>query len=300
MIRKLFIFFFLLVTTDIALSSTQKIVAIVNNIPITLQELEDRKKLILYLAGAEKKDVAGYLNQSALNSLIDDALFTEQANALRIQIPQDAIMNVIKKLEQQNNIPAGSILSGLMIRNIPEYTIKNKIFSELVKEKIISEILVKNINTDTEEINDTLIGNNAKDAKINMIVISSKKNDTSSYNEMLKLHKKIKTCKNIPPKLYNSFATISIVESTLSKLPSREQLIVKNLKSQQKSSVLSIDNTFKIIILCAKEIVNLTNEENANVLNLIGNKKLSIKFKKYYDSLYRKTYIEILDENFIQ
>lgn len=276
-------------------ASLEKIVAIVNDDPITLKELDDRKKMIAFLSHVDTSDSKenSKLAKVAIDTLIDEALLEQEQKNLHINVSDAEIDKNISNIEESNNMTAGQLQNALEENGVSYSSFRKKVKIDTLKYKMVSEFFAPDVTISTSQFESVILNQKVKDADVSLKIITSKDNDKVCYNKMYQLTKKINGC-NILSSKYASFAYVEEVKTKFSKLDNATKNLVRDLKANSHSSVIKMGENFKIIILCDKKIDNLTPEENNYLSNFIINKKVSLELKKYLNRLRNKAYIKIL------
>jgi parvulin-like peptidyl-prolyl isomerase len=111
---------------------------------------------------------------------------------------------------------------------------------------------------------------------------------------MIKLRKKLKNCQKLPKKHeYEKFAIFQEINENINELEPLLKSTAQTLTQNQTSAVLKTDDHFKIIMVCKREIENLSEEESSSITNAIGNSKLNKQTQRFYTNLRKKAYIKI-------
>ena len=133
-----------------------KIIAKVNNEIITNIDLDNRLRMTLDLSKLpNEKEVKEKLLPRVLDSLIDESLKIQEANRLGIFVTNQEIMAQINRLEKRLNLKKNTLLDNYKKKDIPEITILNQIRSQLLWEKILYGIVIKNITISEKTILET-------------------------------------------------------------------------------------------------------------------------------------------------
>ena len=133
-----------------------KIIAKVNNEIITNIDLENRLKMAMYASNLPNdQEIKERLRPRVLDSLIDESLKIQEANRLGVFITNQEVMEHINRLEKRNNMEMNSLLNIYKNEEIPEITILNQIRSQLLWEKILYGIVIKNITVSEKNIIET-------------------------------------------------------------------------------------------------------------------------------------------------
>ena len=133
-----------------------KIIAKVNNEIITNIDLENRLKMAMYASNLPNdQEIEERLRPRVLDSLIDESLKIQEANRLGIFVTNEEVIEQLNRLEKRLNMEMNSLLDIYKKEEIPEITILNQVRSQLLWEKILYGIVIKNITVSEKDIIDT-------------------------------------------------------------------------------------------------------------------------------------------------
>ena len=133
-----------------------KIIAKVNDEIITNIDLDNRLRMTLDLSNLpNEKEVKEKLTPRVLDSLIDESLKIQEANRLGIYVTNQEVMTQINRLEKRLNLKKNTLLDNYKKKNIPEITILNQIRSQLLWEKMLYGIVIRNITISEKTILET-------------------------------------------------------------------------------------------------------------------------------------------------
>ena len=133
-----------------------KIVAKVNNEIITNIDLENRLKMALNLSNLpDDPEIRKKLKPRVLDSLIDESLKIQEANRLGVFVTNKEVVEQINRLEERLKIDKNTLLENYKTKKIPEITIINQIRSQLLWEKILYSIVIKNVTVSEKKISET-------------------------------------------------------------------------------------------------------------------------------------------------
>ncbi|MCC8417198.1 MAG: SurA N-terminal domain-containing protein [Rickettsia endosymbiont of Bryobia graminum] len=290
--KNLFCLFIMLLNITIAKAELPKIVALVNNEPITLNEFQARKRMIMAFNNIDlnNSEKDKQLNKIVMKTLIDDTLLYQSTK----NKPSDRELNeAICEIEQRNKMPKGQFIEFLKSKSIDINSFKSQIGAEIIKMNILSSFS-KSITISPKEINTALLITNSKDAEISALSFTSKDKSNKTLSKMHNLQKNIKNCNDIKKSSYDSFARMENINQKISNIDSSLKTILKDLNTEEKSNVFETKEGFKLILMCNKKVVNITKDENEYVLNFLTNKKMSQKAQKYLDNMRKKAYIKIM------
>jgi hypothetical protein len=271
-------------------------VAIVEDTSITLSELQHRKKLIAYFSNisiAPSQDQQ--FSKAVLNSMIEDQVLFNYAKKIGISVTEKELETFISNIEQSNKMKPGHLAHEITHRiNIPIQELDNKMRAELLRSKIVREMLARDVNITNQDVESLVLTTNFKDANIDLTIITSKDDSDKTYKKMENLKRRIKSCKSIKSLYFKKFAEVSEIQTKLSAINPMTQALVKDLPVDQPSQVVEDNNKLRIFLVCKKEIAEFSVAENDSISNFLGNKKLQIKAQKFFQDLRKKAYVKIM------
>jgi hypothetical protein len=288
-------FSIIVIIFNIALANAElpNIVALVNDDPITLNEFLARKHMIMALNNISHLDSQKdkQLNAITIKSLVDDLLLYQYSRSKKSS--DSEIAEAIEAIEQRNNMQKGQLLQHLKSKSVDINSFKSQIGAEIIKGNILGT-LSKGIAVSPREISQVIFESNAKDGKVSAQLFISKDKKDKTLQQMYSLQKNLKRCSEVKESLYKSFATLEVINQNLSTLDPTLQTIIKDLDIESKSSIFEMQDGFKLILICDKKVINITDDENKYVINLLTNKKMSQKAQKFFDDMRRKAYVKIM------
>lgn len=272
------------------------IVAIVNDTPITKYEFTERKKLMILLFNIDLSvpGIENKVNKEVLRSLIETEVLKQHSQKLGLKVTDQEIKDTIKMLEQQNNMPEGGMRQYIMANGIKFDTFKDQIIGERIKLNIMQSIAGAT-DVSNSEIEEVLINNSPKDFEIETWVFTSRDADDNTYKMMSKLKSRATNCDKIESKLYDSFADAEKFDRHLTQLNDKIQSVVKDTKVGKSSSIFKDEDKYKLVLVCKKQPINLSEAEEGNIKYYLLNKKGSSRALKLFDDLRQKAYVEIVD-----
>ncbi len=151
------IIFFIIFNFCLTLQAYEvKIIAKVNNEIITNVDLENRLKMALELSNLpDEDDIKERLKPRVLDSLINESLKIQEANRLGVLVTNKEVIDQINRLENRLNLQNNTLLANYKKKEIPEITILNQIRSQLLWEKILYGVVIKNITVSEKNILET-------------------------------------------------------------------------------------------------------------------------------------------------
>lgn len=140
-----------------ALASNFEIVAIVNDTAISTIDLNERLELSISSSGLpDSPQTRQKLKPQILRTLIDEALYLQEAKEMRIDASPMELKQAIVKLEKQNNLKQGTFEEFLKENNIPISAMKKQIESQVIWGKILNKRVRSRIIITDREIEEKL------------------------------------------------------------------------------------------------------------------------------------------------
>lgn len=194
----LFILSFILLNTKICIPQEIeliKIIAIVNDEPITATDLYERLQLTIVSSNLPNDpETRQNLSGQILQTLINEKLQQQEADRLNIIINENEINRTIRNIEINNNLNEGQLIETLSERGVPKNALKNNLKANLINEKLLQRIIRPKIIINNDEVNNeykNLIMNEGKtEFKISEILLNF--NDLSSKEETLLIAKELR------------------------------------------------------------------------------------------------------------
>jgi peptidyl-prolyl cis-trans isomerase SurA len=142
------------------------IVAIVNDEPITMMDLEARIQLIIISSNlpnnlTTKENLSGQV----LQSLINERLQSQEAKRLGIRINDQDIEKNIRFIENQNNMNKNELVEALFKNGVPKSALPNRLRANLIMEKLLQNIIRPKVIINNNEVDNeynNLLSNNGK------------------------------------------------------------------------------------------------------------------------------------------
>lgn len=277
-------------------AGTVGIVAIVNDKPIAIQELYNRKEMIKKLNNVPhlNNEQEKLFTTNMLNELIDEQLLSEQAEKFHWKISDKELNQAISEIEKRNNMTQGQMIRMLNSKNIDIQTFKDKIKAEIISSRILSEVISRDSSVSKSEVEHAVLRGHSKDAELSLKVITTNDMSKKSYDKMISIRQKIKGCSDNISKIVGKSATVNDTNIVLSKIDTQTRNIVKDMEIGDTSDVIKTGTNLSIFVLCNKKLLNFSDDENQYVVNFLNNKKLMLKARKYQNDLRKKAYIRVM------
>lgn len=154
-------FFALLVAAVLAAPASalsqaeQRIAAIVNDEVISLRDLRQRIRLVLFSSGIDdtadaRRRVAGQV----LRRLIDERLQLQEANKRNITVSEDDIGRGVSNIEKRNGMQPGSLPSVFRRNGVSYDSLHAQMRSEIAWSKLVGRRLAPRIDIGAEEVDE--------------------------------------------------------------------------------------------------------------------------------------------------
>lgn len=290
--KKIFWLVIIILNITMAKAELPNIVALVNNEPITLNEFQARKHMIMALNNITTPSIKDnkQIDTIAINGLIDETLLCQST---KNQISESELNAAIESIEQRNKMSAGQLIEFLKSKAVDINSFKSQIRAEIIKSHILAGFS-KSVTISPKEVNTIILATEARDAEISAQMFTSKNKEAKTLQKMYNLQKRLKNCEIVKPSLYADFATLETINQRLNTLDPTMQTLLRDLNIEEKSSVFETKDGFTVILMCNKKVLNITPDENNYILNFLTNKKISQKAQKFLDNMHKKAYIKIM------
>lgn len=292
---------FLVLSLILLLSSANifadKIVVIVDKTPIADSEIQNLKKLLTYFGALEtlKADNKESIAKVVLESAITDQVIDNHAKSIGMNITDAEIDNMMKSMAEAKQTTKDAMVKHVVNNlKVPEKFLRKKIATELLRGKIIREVLHRNIDIEAKDVESLALSTNYRDATLDLQIITSKDNKDKTYKKMEKLRSRIKNCKSIKRLSYKNYAELSEISTKLSRLSPTMQALAKDLTIGTASDVIE-DERLRILVVCSRNIDEISSQETYNLTNFLGNKKLQVDAEKFFQDLRKKAYVKIVE-----
>ncbi len=136
------------------LRDVQQIVAVVNDSPISLYDLKQRVLLFMMSSGQRQfsQQEQQYLNQQALQSLVDDKLKTQEAGEYKTVISKNDQEQSFASYAQQMRVTPTQLEQQLAQVGIRKESMLQQIEASLAWEQVVGGLLMPQVSISDEEI----------------------------------------------------------------------------------------------------------------------------------------------------
>ncbi len=135
----------------------QRIAAIVNEDIISMYDLLARLEFVLVTSQLPNtEDTRRRLVPQVLRGLIDEQLQLQEAKRLNLTVSQPELDQAVANLEQQNNIPPGSLGEFLARANLQKSTVLAQVKAGFAWQKVVAQRIRPRVRISEEEIDEVL------------------------------------------------------------------------------------------------------------------------------------------------
>lgn len=157
--------------TATAQSGSLRIAAVVNDEIISLFDLEVRLSLTLLGASLPNtRENRQRLAGQVLRGMIDEKLQMQEAQRVGITVPEQEVADAIRRIEAQNQMPAGGLTTMLAGQNIPRKTLEDQLAAALAWRRVVARRFSSAAEISDEEINEHLAQIEAQRGKPEVLV----------------------------------------------------------------------------------------------------------------------------------
>ena len=261
-----------------------KIVAVVDKNPITLSDIDDRKKLILALQNISKnpknlKDFDEYI----YTILVQERIVENQSKMFGSDISDDEIKAAISEDEKSKKLQSGYIQKTLGRDLYSDYTryIRGQMFWSRIVNDSLSSIKVLPYESDY-----LITSSNSKDVDLRFYELRSKK-----YSILKGAKERLGSLKSMKKIVPSSSLKIDEQSTKLSSLNIDIQNIIKNLQIGDTSSIILDGEEYRMFFVDDRKFVGLSKEEMNFVQQVIGNQKAELVIKQISTFMKKRSYI---------
>lgn len=129
------------------------IVAIVNDDPITIMDLNSRIQLIIVSSNLPNNlKTRKSLNGQVIQSLINEKLQSQAAERLGIRVTDQEITNNITFIENNNNMENGKLIEALLMNGVPRPALPTRLKANIILEKLLQQVIRPKVLINNNEI----------------------------------------------------------------------------------------------------------------------------------------------------
>ncbi|MCS7267111.1 MAG: peptidylprolyl isomerase [Geminicoccaceae bacterium] len=149
-----------------------RIVAVVNNEPITSRDLAERIRLSIVAAGlSDDAETRRRLAPQVLRGLIDERLQLQEARRLRLAASEAEIDRAFAAVAQRNNLTPEALAQTLRRMGVDPQTYRQQIAAQIAWGKVVERDLRPRVAVSREQIEQVLAGGSGEELLLSEIVL---------------------------------------------------------------------------------------------------------------------------------
>lgn len=134
-----------------------RIAANVDGKAISFMDLTNRTRLVIFGAGlAPTEENINRLMPQILNSLIDEMLQWNAAQAQNVTVREQEVENALASMEQRNNLPPGGLDGYLASRGLDKNALENQVRVSIAWAKLVDRRLRPQVEIGDDEVDEAL------------------------------------------------------------------------------------------------------------------------------------------------
>ncbi len=261
------------------LSDVQQIIAVVNDSPISLYDLKQRVLLFMISSGARQfsPEEQQYLNQQALQSLVDDKLKIQEADKYKTVISKEEQEQSFLSYAQQMRLTPEQLEQQLNQAGIRKESMLKQVEATLAWEQVVGGLLMPQVSISDEEIYSILerMENNKGQYEYHPLEIfllvseNDKRDDTriAAHRIVEQLNKKASF--QVMARQFSQSTTSAVGGDlgwlTESQLSPEISPVLKKMKKGEISAPIETEDGFYILQLAGKRQILTANKTDARV-----------------------------------
>jgi hypothetical protein len=279
------------------------IAAILGDQVISVYDLKQRVQLIVNSQPhpVHINDVQAII-QKALDELLEEKTLEKEATKQSIFATEGEIQELINDLCKHNHIPEGQFAAAMKSRNIPIETLKSQLKGQLIKSKIVREIILPKVHVTEKEIYETLHTNTNSEIDIDLkkvhVTFTDDKDLEKKRRDANDLRAKTSNCTNLD-QVVTRFSSFTIEPQNLKAKEIQEPLRneILNTEVNKPTKIIKMNNALEFYVICSKKYIGLTSQDQHNIHEMLMQNKLSIQISLYLAQLRKRSHIDIKTEN---
>lgn len=288
-----------------AAEDPSKIAAIVGNEAISTLDVQNRAIMLVNSssANAGSPEAIKAAMPDALQMLIDEKLYSQEATRLKITVSKEELNNALANIASKNNAQPDAFEEFLAGRHIPFETVKDQVRAQITLAKIVNSRIRPRVTVSEREIETAIAqsGADKREMELKQIFLpisaeSTAKERENSQSELEKFRKKVKGCEDFdstaaafdPPLSPNN---LTVTANSLN--PAIRDTVMR-LQVGQTTDVIQAPDNLQLLMLCDKGKPTITAAERTKISEVLQQRKMDPQVKQYIRDLRVQTYIEIM------
>jgi parvulin-like peptidyl-prolyl isomerase len=293
---KAIIFAASLISFSMSNAGADKIEAVVNNQPITSYDLSQISKMMLFLSNITHvdKQLERQVYFKARSLLINQTLVLQEAKKHGLDVKEDELRSYIAGLEEDNKAPTGYFQTTFKQQHLDYAFFENKMRADILLKKM-QKTLFPEPTVNKDSIDQVIIDTSNKPNSFELVVFNSLENNDKAYKKMANLHKSLQNCSKLPiEKKYNEFANMQYITQDIHNMEPTLQATIRGMTVGQISNVIKTQQGFEIVMVCKRQIMEVSHEEVDKLNDLIVHNKMNMDRQRFFINLRKKAYVKIM------
>jgi peptidyl-prolyl cis-trans isomerase SurA len=141
-----------------AVENVHRSAAVVNDIPISAWDVDQRTKLVMASSGApNSKEVYDKISEQVLRTLIDEQLQIQEASEKKVNITAQDVKEAMERIARSNNTTLAKISETLDAAGVEISALESQVRAELAWSKLVSQTLSGRVRVSETEVEATFI-----------------------------------------------------------------------------------------------------------------------------------------------
>lgn len=284
---------------------TSKIAAIVGNEAISTLDVQNRAVMIVNSSSPTPGSPAAVKAAipDALQALIDEKLYSQEASRLKITVSKEELNNAIANIEAKNKVQPGEFEQFLTQRGIPFETVKDQIRAQILLSKIINTRIRPKVTVSEREIETAInqTGGDTRELSLKQLFLpigadSTSKELDKNRAELEKFRKKVKGCDSFDEAAQSFTPALSANNLTVnaSSLNPAIRDMIMRLQLGEASEIIQASDNFQLLMVCEKGQPTISAADRNKISGILQQRKIEPQVKQYIRDLRVQTYVEIM------
>jgi peptidyl-prolyl cis-trans isomerase SurA len=140
-----------------AVENVHRSAAVVNDIPISAWDVDQRTKLVMASSGApNSKEIYDKISSQVLRTLIDEQLQIQEASEKKVNITAQDVKDAMERIARSNNTTLAKISETLDSAGVKISALESQVRAELAWSKLVSQSLSGRVRVSEVEVESTL------------------------------------------------------------------------------------------------------------------------------------------------
>jgi len=308
----LLIIFLLVMAAPSHAELIDRILAVINNDIVTLSQFNKTySRLAMQIRSSEytqneQANLLSNLNQKVLDTLIEETLTEQQAQAVQVEVQDKEVEETIENIKQKHNYTDEEFddilkIQGSSLKEFKEHLKKQKLQSRLLGVMVQSKVVIT--DDDVKAYYDSHPEKYESKTTYHLRTIVKRSTSDNSQNQMKNALEEFKT--GIPfEELAKKYAEPAFAETggflgryTLDQLSLQIQEAITDLKPGECSTILTTDQGLQMLYVenITQEGGETLEEASESIRSSLYQEKMEQRYHAWISELKEKSYIKIID-----